>query len=356
MHTVFFSLLFSLLLALPVTATQLEVVAESPYQWTGLALSREQRMFVCYPTWRNYPRFKVAELVRGKAVAYPDAVTAAAFSCVQSVYADARDYLWVLDTGKPRGQQPRSGSAKLYKFDLRTNKLAWQYAFPPAVDLAASYLNDVRVDTRRHYAYLTDSGAGGIVVVKLPEEKSNSARQQTWEKARRSSAAGQPSSWRALTDIPQVLAQQEGINFSSTGYDKHQTHSDGLALTGVGRTLYFAPMTGQTLYSIATAKLRDRGLSVTQRARAIKVVSAKSVPTDGLWLQEQKIYMGDLAREGLFVYDLRQKQGTPLPVPVPVRWADSFAAAPQGDLYFTTSQINYRNQPPEPYRIYKLKR
>ena len=123
MHTVFFSLLFSLLLALPVTAAQLEVVAESPYQWTGLALSREQRMFVCYPTWRNYPRFKVAELVRGKAVAYPDAVTAAAFSCVQSVYADARDYLWVLDTGKPRGSSP--GPAVLNCISLTCEPINW---------------------------------------------------------------------------------------------------------------------------------------------------------------------------------------------------------------------------------------
>ena len=311
-----------------------EVVAQSPYQWTGLALSQQDRLFVCYPTWRNYPGFKVAEIVAGRAVAYPDAVTAARFSCVQSVYVDAENYLWVLDTGKPRGQVPQAGTARLYKLDLHTNKIIWQYAFPPSVDLANSYLNDVRVDTKRHFAYLTDSGAGGIIVVNLQDK--------------------QPASWRALTDIPQVKAQQEGINFVSTGYDRHQTPSDGLALTEDGRTLYFAALTGHSLYSIPAAKLRDKKLTVPQRAGLIRTVSRRTVPTDGLWLKQDKIYLGDLAAEGLFVYDLKTQQGRRLSAQVPLRWADSFAEDSQGRIYFTTSQINYRDQPPEAYRIYRL--
>ncbi|MCD8167389.1 MAG: hypothetical protein LUE93_15535, partial [Bacteroides sp.] len=44
----------------------LQKVAESEYQWTGIAVSAEKRIFVNYPTWKVPSPFKVAELVGGK--------------------------------------------------------------------------------------------------------------------------------------------------------------------------------------------------------------------------------------------------------------------------------------------------
>lgn len=327
-------LLCALMLVSVASAAEVNVVAESTYQWTGLAISSQGRMFVCYPTWRRYPAYKVAEIKAGEAVPFPEVSVAKSFSCVQSVYVDRDNNLWILDTGKPRGQAAKAGTAKLYKVDLTTNKVVWSYAFPADVDLATSYLNDVRVDTVRNYAYLTDSAQGGIVVVNL--------------------AQGKSASWRALDNIPQVKADLLGIDFKSTGFDKHQTHSDGIALSQDGAWLYFSPMTGKSIYKIATAKLRNRNLSVSDRAKAIKTVTNQSVPTDGLWLQADKLYMGDLPHEGLYVYDLKKQQGHELKLNQAIHWADSFAEDAQGRIYFTTSQINYRDQIPEAYRIYRL--
>jgi hypothetical protein len=41
------------------------------------------------------------------------------------------------------------------------------YHFNRSISPVKSYLNDVRVDTRNWYAYMTDSNLGGIVVLNL---------------------------------------------------------------------------------------------------------------------------------------------------------------------------------------------
>lgn len=313
-------------------AASLTTIATSPYQWTGLAISQDNRFFVNFPTWRHYPSAKVAEISNGKLQAYPDTQINRKFICIQSVYADNSHNLWILDAAKLRNNKNASGSARLYKVSLTTNKLISSYTFPPDVDLAVSYLNDIRVDEKRQFAYLTDSAVGGIIVLDLQSR----------------------AAWRALTDLPQVKADLPGISFPSTGYDNHQTHSDGLALSKDNKTLYFTALTGKTLYSIPTTVLRNKKLNSQQRAQTIKIENAANVPTDGLWCKDNKLYMGDLAKETIYIYDLQAHTGQSLKLSEPLYWVDSLAQDNAGNIYFTTSQINFRGTPPGPYKLYKL--
>ena len=56
---------------------------------------------------------------------------------------------------------------KLIKIDLQNDQTVQKISFNQEIAPIGSYLNDVRVDTDRNYAYLTDSGEGAIVVVNL---------------------------------------------------------------------------------------------------------------------------------------------------------------------------------------------
>jgi hypothetical protein len=69
---------------------------------------------------------------------------------VQSVVADARNRLWVLDTAAPNFSEPVKGGAKLVAVDLATNRISKTIVFKPDVALPKTYLNDVRFDLRRH--------------------------------------------------------------------------------------------------------------------------------------------------------------------------------------------------------------
>lgn len=329
-----FLLLASLLGSPAQAAPQLTEIAQSDFQWTGVAVSQTGRIFVNYPTWNDYPKaFRVAELVKGQPVPYPNPELNRHFVCVQSVVVDKENQLWILDPAKLKGQPVAASGARLYQVDLANNELRRVYVFPPEAALPQSYLNDVRIDTRRHFAYLTDSSLGGILVLDLDNG----------------------DAWRALTDIPEVKANLDAIDFASTGRNTHVSQSDGLELSANGNTLYFTALGGNVLYQVPTEVLRNRGLTVAQRQKAINVLNHRNVPTDGMLLHQGRLYMADLPKEALYVFDLKTKKGQYLPLSQPIRWADSFAAGPDGNIYFTTSQINYPKEQRVRYGLYRLK-
>ena len=151
------------------TVGQLETVAtfDGPMP-TGVTVSHAGRTFVNFPRWGDDVPFTVAELVKGKAVAYPDtelndwagrnkpnpnaysneAVNETHFVSVQSVVVDPADRLWVLDTGAPLLKNVVPGGAKLVCIDLSTNQVVKVILLPPEVAGAHSYMNDVRFDLR----------------------------------------------------------------------------------------------------------------------------------------------------------------------------------------------------------------
>jgi sugar lactone lactonase YvrE len=149
---------------------------------TGVTISENGRIFVNFPKWGDDVKFTVAEIIKNKLVPYPDLSTNEVdydnldkcFISVQSIVADGRGALWVLDTAAPNFSGPIKGGAKLVCVDLATNKLKRSYTFSDDVVLPNTYLNDVRIDYRvgdEGYAYITDSadnkGPGGIIVVDL---------------------------------------------------------------------------------------------------------------------------------------------------------------------------------------------
>ncbi len=135
---------------------------------TGVTVSQSGRIFVNFPRWGDDVPFTVAEVVNGKAVAYPnaeindwagrtkpnpnafmdEAVNQTHFVSVQSVVVDPADRLWVLDTGAPLLKNVVPGGAKLVCLDLKTNRVVKVILLPSEVAGVNSYLNDVRFDLR----------------------------------------------------------------------------------------------------------------------------------------------------------------------------------------------------------------
>src|SRR2546423_15484329 len=100
-------------------AAQLEEVANFPNQQvTGVAVSKSGRIFVNFPDWSDDHTISVAELVAGKAKPFPNeewnkpGPAESHFVCVQSVYVDAKDNLWILDPAAPKMQEIIKGGPK----------------------------------------------------------------------------------------------------------------------------------------------------------------------------------------------------------------------------------------------------
>ncbi|MCU1299430.1 MAG: major royal jelly-related protein [Acidobacteriaceae bacterium] len=155
-----------------------EAYHNDDFQITGIAVSKTGRLFVNFPRWSDRYLNAVVEVTPdGSSRPFPDehwnrwdlkAENASKqFVCVQSVFVDETDTLWVLDPAAPLLATIVPGGPKLVKINLKTNQVERVISFGRDVVKNGTYLNDIRFDNPRHTAYITDSGVGGIIVLDL---------------------------------------------------------------------------------------------------------------------------------------------------------------------------------------------
>jgi sugar lactone lactonase YvrE len=320
-----------------------EQVATFEHQVTGVTVSQDGRIFVNFPRWTEDSPVSVAEVMRdGSIKPYPDQTwnewrnakksemaPQNHWVCVQSVVADGSGNLWVLDPAAPAQDKVVAGGPKLVRIDLASNKPSKTISFDENVAPQGSYLNDVRFSPDGRYAYITDSGVkGALVVVELESGKA------------RRVLDGHPVT--QLDKIVQVKADGQilrrpdgrGVEFSA----------DGIALTPDGRNLYWQALTGKTLYRIPTDVLENAKLSDADVAAKVETVGENGV-ADGLLITKRgdRIVVTSPEDDSLKVRVLTGAQGSRLTTLVQdnkqLRWPDTLAEGPDGTIYVTTSRI-----------------
>lgn len=329
----------------PVTYSLIEV-AQNTDQWTGVAVSPDNRIFVNFPLWSPDIPMSVGELQDdGTVEQYPDAkwngyhpgaIPVNHFICVQSVVCDHDGYLWVLDPANPFFRGVVTKGPKLVKIDLDSAKVIEYYDFPSDVIERASYLNDVRIDTKNNKAYITDSGIGGILIVDLVTKQV------------RRVLGNHPS-----TKAEDVILTIDGQPWIRPGGQKIQVHSDGIALDTANAMLYYQALTGRHLYRIGTRYLLDQSLSEEQLAAHVETVG-KTGASDGIiYGPDGRIYLSAIEENAVKAVDADGNIETIVSDSL-LAWPDSFAFGPDGSLYVTTSQIHRGSDLETPYRLYKI--
>ena len=336
---------------------------------TGVTVSRTNRIFVNFPRWGDDVPFTVAELIHGKAVAYPDAglndwpgrksadptqykdqqANSTHFVSVQSVVVDPANRLWVIDTGSPMLKNALPGGPKLVAIDLTTNKVIKRILLPAAIAGPTSYMNDVRFDLRggtpagadgiHGTAYITDSsekGPTGFVVVDL--------------------ATGQ--AWRKLDEVASVKPEPGFLMFAE-GRPLYKTEpgkpvqpgifaNDSLAISADGSHLFYCPVSSTKLYSIPTSALRDRNLSPEATAAQVALLTGKE-SSDGLESDDEgNIYSTAPASGSILRISPNAKFASGVEVSTLIHdprllWPDTMSLSDDGYLYVTANQLF--NQP-----------
>ena len=320
----------------------IEQVAAFEHQVTGVSVSEDNRIFVNFPRWTEDTAVSVAELLKdGSLRPYPDADwngwrnarkdeldPAKGWVCVQSIVADGRGSLWVLDPAAPAQAHLVSGGAKLVQIELAGDRVTRSIAFDEDAAPQGSYLNDVRFSKDGKHAFITDSGVvGAILVVDL----------------------GSGKVARLLDGHPSTQ-MKKGLTVKADGEELRRPDgrgvefsADGIALSDDGKWLYWQAIKGDTLYRIETAVLTGKGLEGEDVGGDVQEYGINGV-SDGLLIPQgtNKMLLSAVEDDAVKVRDLDQgPAGEPriLVQDARLRWPDTFTQCPDGAIYVTTSHI-----------------
>jgi sugar lactone lactonase YvrE len=263
--------------------------------------------------------------------------------CVQTAYVDDQDKLYIVDPAAPKLGKVYNNSAKVVRFDLATNKIEKVYRFPGTID-NQSYLNDIRVDTRRQVAYLTNSGTGGIVILDLKTGQSRQVLQA------HKSTHPDPNV-KFIIDGHELKKQGQPVAFQS----------DGIALSPDRSYLYYKTITDKKLFRIATAALNNPALSGQQLAAQVQDLGNIS-NTDGMEFDSKgNLYLGDPITYTMVQVTRDLKPHTWIKDSKLI-WPDTYSISKDGFIYITTSQIQKQpdyndgiNKRTSPYMVFKVK-
>ena len=327
------------------------------FRLVGIGVSAEGRVFATAPASHVRSRFSMVEVdpKTGAVTPYPDAAWnsfgaekdgTSQWISVQALWVDKRDHLWALDSSLPKLDQARL-PPKLVEFDLSTNRPIRQYDFNGVVS-AKDALNDVRVDTVHDYAYLTNAGnKGSLVVLDL---KTGQARQVL---------VGDRSTF---ADPDQHLMIGNEIALAPDGAVV-KIQADGIALSPDAQWLYYRPLTDHHYWRVPTSALRDTKLSDAELAKKVEYLGS-SVLGGGLIMdRDGTLYGGDLEHRTVVALTLTPDHTLSSKVfvsdPSKLSWADGFAIS-GSDLYIADShlwEVAFKNNLPRsgPFTIFKVR-
>ena len=330
------------------TSPDLKEVAEfKGAQVTGVTTSNDGRLFASFPRWRENIPYSVVEIrPDGTHVPYPDEAwnkwdgkpQKNTFTCVQSVLVHDNS-LYVLDPSSPE-QKEVLGKAKLYEFDLATNKLKRTYEFDENVAPKNSYLNDFRIDETSKTIYITDSGLGGIVVLDMNSGDSR----------------------RVLDKHPSTKAENVQLTMNKEAFlnDKGEVpkiHSDGIALSPIDNKIYYHALTGYQLYRVPASALNEKKKDETQLVKKVEKLGVTPAPDGMIFDDKGNLYMADLERNAVS-YRTPSGEMKILIQDSRIKWPDSFTIDSDNNLIFTDSLVQQapigKNVDELTFKIYKV--
>ncbi len=336
----------------PASAKLESVFMDSTYQFTGIAKATGGPLYITYPRWSFVYRY-AAIVAQGMAgvTPYPDSATNKwmpgepglnKWVCVQTMYVDDAGDVWVLDPSAPMLKNIQGNGAKLVKMNKTTNTPARVYPLGSAIT-DTSYANDVRIDTKHQYAYITDSKPGGIITVNLTSGKVR-------EVLRAHPSTISDPAFKFIIDGRELMKDGKPAKFNS----------DGIALTPDADWLYYKPLSDDKLYRIKTEYLRDTTMTDATLGTKVEDLGHFNT-TDGMIFDDAgNLYMGDLQNYAIVKLDKDLKK-TILVQDKQLIWPDTYSIA-DGYLYITCSQINKQpeynndvNKRTTPYMVYRLK-
>ncbi|QHC34220.1 L-dopachrome tautomerase-related protein [Komagataeibacter xylinus] len=262
-------------------------------QPSGIAALPDGRLVIAFPrSAADHKGPRLGQLVKGKAIPFPDEATQARFISPLGMTVDTSGHLWIVDEGTVAGQAAPATPA-LIGLDPKTGQIIATIALGPDTGATRtdSHVNDVRVDLthgEKGTAFISDTSQMDHPAIIVVDIATGHAR-------------------RVLENAPSVRAEQ-GFAMELDGkmlrYDMAhpamgQGGIDGVALSADSSTLYWQPLSSRRLYSAPTALLSDPATRPAQLEQAVRDEGEDAV-VDGMATgPDNSLYLTDIERHAI---------------------------------------------------------
>jgi sugar lactone lactonase YvrE len=245
---------------------------------------------------------------------------------------DEYNRMWLLDQGKIAYAPSPEGSQKLVIWDLNTNKLLDSIVIPNEIaPYRTSFLNDVVVDNKNGFVYITDSGYGwqdhpldgGIIVYNMKTRAFRRVLDRHY----------------STQEFPDFHFQ---IDYKPVFKDKPlRIGADGIALSADRSTLYYCQITGRNLYAIDTALLKNYKTPLEQINSAVQVIGSKGTTTDGMHADNKgNVFYTMLEGKGIGFYDAEGHGFHKIVSDDRMLWVDGVAFDQKGSIIFNNNRLH----------------
>jgi len=322
--------------AVQVTPVAPEIVARLPQAAGNVTFTSGNRVvFSHHPMFE--PAIRVAEMTSettfrpfpNEAWSTPQPGSDHYLDSVLGLRSDENDVVWMLDTGR-RGKI----TPKIVGWNTRTDRLERIYRLPEPATRPFSDPNNLVVDLKHETIYVADEGAGpggdgsraALIVVDM-----------------RTGAARRVLEGHVSTRAEDVLVHVDGRDLMRREKDgatvPHKVGVDGLAIDHASEWLYYAPLSGRSLYRIPTADLRDPTLS-EERLRAKVERYAEKPNSGGMSVDaEGNVYLTEVESRAVGVIPARGRAYQRLTSHADMHWPDGLSFSPDGYMHVTADHL-----------------
>lgn len=331
-------------------AASYEVVTKLPTDVPpgNIAISKEGRMFLSVHDF--YPSsLRLVELFRdGSTKPFPSedwavapvAENAPGLQSVLGLNTDGQGTLWVLDNAG------KSHAGRLVAFDLAENEVKQVIYLADHIVRDNSFLNDIAIDTKHNAIYISDTGSGDSAALIVVDLTTGIAKRVL-----------EGSKYTVAENIDMEI---EGKVLTQTG-KKIRFGVNPITIDNDFNWVYFAPMTGHSMYRVPTSALLNDSLDKEQLEQTVEKYGQKPISDGSMIDSDNNVYVTGIANGSIGVVQANGQYKTLLK-DEKLAWPDGFAAGADGYIYATINELhrspvlnNGKNEAKGEFKIIRFK-
>lgn len=311
----------------------LEIIAEFPLEHPpgNIAITPQGRLIMSQHQFYGAP-LRVVEVEKdGTVTSFPNEAWSSqtgdlgiGLNTVLGLRSDKNGVVWMLDRSPGEGQP-----GKIVAWDTVKDKLYRVIYIPQPIIKDSPFLNDLAVDLDRQKIYITDTANGSdsaLIVVDLETGFSRRVLE------------GDVST--VPEDIPLKI---DGRAITVAG-NPARIGANPITIDPQNQWVYYAPMSGTSLYRIATEDLVDQSLSAEELSSRVERYGDKPI-CDGITIDSKgNVYITSITDDAIGVVEPDGKYRTLYQDDKLLSWTDGMAFSKDNYIYVTVSQL--QNSPP----------